>query len=139
MTDQDHNVLTEFIRLYGDERKKHLKKKPREYLVNLAILCAAKAERERRNKEEYATKYELTNKELQAFHEERDRHLEMSDKLADEVNRLQQENDRLVSLVNAALTARSLYTGLIEATIEAGQADVKLAELGVRFELLGKP
>jgi hypothetical protein len=134
MTDQDLNVLSNFISLSEDERRKYLKKKPREYLMNLAISCAAKAEREGRDKEEYAAKCERVTKELTDFHQERDRHLEMADQLADAVNRLETENKKLLKVIEAVMTARNLHVIAGAAALEAAQADTVLAELGAEFE-----
>ncbi len=59
----------------------------------------------------------------------------MSDKLADEVNRLRVEGERLSLLVEAALDSRTEQARLVSATMRAGHSDIKLAELGIRFML----
>ncbi len=136
MTDQEHNRLCEFTSLPDDERRKYLKKMSREHLINLAVLCAAKADRERKDKEEYGAQYERTKRELQDLYDERSRHLEMSDKIADELNRLQNEVVKLKAKVAATLDARSKCVLVIEALTNAFHADIKLAELGEPSTLL---
>ena len=134
MTDEDLDTLSKFINLPEDERAKHLKKKSREYLSNLALLCAAQAVRESKDKEEYGAQYERASRELLEYNEEHARHLEMSDKLADEVNRLRNERTELIKFVDAAIQSRNLHVVASTAALAAASADKRLAELGAEFK-----
>lgn len=126
MIDENLNILSKFISLPEDERRKSLKKKPRVFLINLAMLCAAKAVHELQDKEEYAAKYEQASRNLNELYDEQARHLQMSDTLYDEVNRLQ-------NALQAAIESRNLHIIANEAAVAAANADTKLAQFSVGF------
>ncbi len=135
MRDADLNALSEFIRLSEGERRKYLKKKPREHVSNLALLCAAKAEQETQAKDEYGAKYERSCRELQELHDEHARHLEMSDQLADEVNFLKNERSEFILCIEAAVQARNLHVTAGAAALDAANADTRLAKFVLQFDV----
>lgn len=73
-------------------------------------------------------------KERDGYEEERARHLQQAEEMADDNNRLRNENEKLQKMLYAAMDAREKHILVTQAAINAIGADVTLASYGLLRE-----